>query len=247
MDDTQKSAFDAFDNLSLEPTPGLTESSANVVVNASSAAPSEADKLDIPNVLGASSRGMGNASIPTSGTDRAVKLQETAMMLQSLSVEQLIQVQQFVSALGGAETSTGNDCVNENSPMGNMPQYQAGGMGISGMNMQHASMGGGMAMNYNMQNQNNVMGGMPNVSMQGSVGQSGVNGSSSNSMPNMGMNFNNQPSVLQQQHPTGMAQMQPMGMAPDVSINNSVEPSANSSVSSALPPVEKEGNPFDLY
>ena len=114
--------------------------------------------------------------------------------------------------------------------------------------MAHSYGGGvGTAMNGH-----GMMGSIPNqhpVSGMGSVGLNAMGSSNPDmSMPMGGaIHFNGQPSMSQFQQ-FSSPQIQPMGMSINMQNDKMSETSeTNVSVPAALPPVEKEGNPFDMY
>ncbi|KAL7480067.1 hypothetical protein ACHAW6_005774 [Cyclotella cf. meneghiniana] len=207
VEEDKLSAFDAFEGLSLEPTPVLMESS-------------EANS-GVAGVMshGGDSSGQGMADSMAHMHDalKMAKLQETVMMLHYLSVEQLIQVQQSIASFVSIE----HDTMSHSCSGGAM-----NGQGITGSNpVQHP------------------------VSGMGSVGLNGMVSSNPNmSMPMGGaIHFDGQPSMPQFQQFSSQ-QIQPMGMGINMQNDKMPEPSAtNFSVPAALPPVEKEGNPFDMY
>jgi hypothetical protein len=250
VDDGKKSAFDAFDGLSLEPSPGLMEKSwADDAATASSAPP--------PPVFGDSNVDGGYATV-TDDTAKSVKVQEIVMMLQNLSVEQLSQVENYISSLGSsvARTTTQNN---------NLLADSAAEMKSMVLGVQHQHMGvNDCAANYNGQSmQQSQYTPNPGFTPAQAVGVSStVPGNMNGSMPNGGMTYNQQqvdmgPHISSNMNGTPDFNSK-MGMPPgdsmstnDQSMQNDDVPKVPTSSSlfprSTLPPVEKEGNPFDIY
>jgi hypothetical protein len=242
LNDEKKNAFDAFDGLSLEPTTaGLMKSSGTEV----DAAPSRSSPANHSSVE-------GKVHV-RDDAEKLVKMQETAMMLRNLSLEQLILVQQFIARLESLNASASNDVEFDNA---------ATMTGVMGSNKHQLGMHMGLGTNTPTPN--------PDISIAngravdfvnhqqvgaGSTIQSNLN-SALNApnldMPKMNegaMNFNCYQPTQQLQQPlvSVVGQMQNMQMMTGLGAsipNDTPEPST---ANNPLPPVEKEGNPFDMY
>lgn len=213
-DADKKSAFDAFDGLSLGPSLGLTEKSW-------------AD--DAAATLGGPPPPVHGDSNDTSANTTA-KLQETTMMLQNLSLEQLLQVQEFIFSLFSPD--------NYNSLADSATETKRMTEAVPKLHMSNEC-----SVGHNLH-----------------VGEIPV----STQMPSIGMGSNmaanpekNMMNVNQKSMETGSTMRSNVSSIPAIKIGS---PSFNDQVQASddvveapkanlgnLPPVEKEGNPFDMY
>ena len=259
-DKDKNSAFDAFEGLSLEPTPGLME------------------RFETDNYA---STTLVPPPVPDTGVEKSTKVQEITIMLDKLSLNQLSQVHQFIMSLScpeNAATTKSNLLADSAEEMKSMvggiptqmkldegstnhnkqvPMQQYEQCSHSGMpQMQHMGMGPSTTSIVNGNGITNpgmsiVTGGATSSSNQSHNNQMGVSGTSA-SNPTLtlayqgAMNFNSQkPSQLPA---SGMGQMQVNRMGSNMTKDLSAMQSSTSRVSeSMLPPIEKEGNPFDTY
>eukprot|EP00956_Cyclotella_meneghiniana_P007407 scaffold10109_cov42-Cyclotella_meneghiniana.AAC.1 len=257
VDDERKSAFDAFDGLSLEPTPNAMESTGEVE---STTTPSYMTSPPMPNPS------LGNTNAGDDQT-KSIKLQETAMMLKNLSLEQLLQVQHYIVSLESSDGSAPSGVessvhMNMNDTMGDIQtQQNISERDTMGFNqttvqqfqhtpelsqMQSLGPSSNIQSNLNGKSTSNFEVAMSNGStMHSNKQQMGFNMQSSmNGAPNSGhnptiakegaMNINSH-HQYQQPLSNGMGQMH--GVTPDPTVVSAP----------TLPPVEKEGNPFDMY
>lgn len=269
VDDERKSAFDAFDGLSLEPTPGVIESTE---VNESNAPSSYMTSPAIPNPS------FGN-NITVDDETKSIKVQETAMMLNSLSLEQLLQVQHYIASFKCSDGSSpsGVESVQMNCTMGSfqtqqntaerdtmsfnqttvqqlqhiseMPQIQSLGPssniqsnlnGMSTSNFEVAMSNNGSVMNSNRQqmgfNIHSSMNDAPSSGHNHSIANEGA----------MKTNGHHSMHQYQQTPSNGMGQMHNVA-AMAYNTSNDEIPDPTAVLAPTLPPVEKEGNPFDMY
>eukprot|EP00970_Alexandrium_tamarense_P006833 scaffold1201_cov199-Alexandrium_tamarense.AAC.7 len=302
VESDKKSAFDAFDNLSLEPTP-LESSAASSSSGTSSAAKAASalpqfqegqqvvftnstgssgatimkahydDELKPYHAINVNGRGkqtddahlslpnesntsnnsssftLSNTNSTASSTldfGKSAKLQETVAMLQNLNVQELMQVQQFIANMGATNVQSAS---NESTPqllnetgLSNKAPTQINMASVASMPYQYQQgmANGGMGVQMNLDSQ-------MNNAYQPSSFQCPVNG------------LQNQASTSVQQGPAiclpnhTMMQQQPMGMHQNPAMSMQHQPNAppppppQVPTSPALPPVEKEGNPFDMY
>ena len=237
-------AFDAFEGLSLEPTPDLMGS--DTCTN------------------------HAHPPVPGGGVDKSTKVQEIVIMLDNLSLNQLLQVHQFITSLSypnneaktknkplavsAAEVNTvavGIPTQQKNMNVGvvdhnsEVPMQQFKPCSDSGMSqMHHIAMGSSTSSNINS-------GGAASSNDQSNNAQMGMSGTS---VFNPTMTADYQGAMnLNIQHPlhqpvSEMNQVVVTGMSSNIQKDLSEMQSSNSLLSETqLPPVEKEGNPFDMY
>lgn len=250
IDDDKKSAFDAFEGLSLEPSPGLMEKSW-----ADDAASSD---LPAPPMLGDSDANNNHLTVCDDAV-KSAKVQEISTMLKGLSLEHLLEVQKCINSLSHVAVSSQGSLLADSAAQmkrivgADLPQQMMANIGANGHDeqttqqfqqnlnpgiaqMQPIDMDSAANPQITLTN-NGRMNGFMNQQPMG-VGSSMPSSMNENqSVTQMPitkggvMDFNNQQAT----------QSQTVGMGSDASNDIPEVPT------SALPPVEKEGNPFDMY
>eukprot|EP00956_Cyclotella_meneghiniana_P014068 scaffold20874_cov48-Cyclotella_meneghiniana.AAC.1 len=203
---------------------------------------------------------LGNTNAGDDQT-KSIKLQETAMMLNNLSLEQLLQVQHYIASLESSDGSAPSGVessvhMNMNGTMGNIQTQQniseRDSMGFNQTTVQQfqhtpevsqmQSLGPSSNIQSNLNGKSTMSNGSTMHSNKQQMGfnmQSSMNGAQNSghnpTIANEGaMNINSH-HQFQQPLPNGMGQMH--GVTPDPTVVSAP----------TLPPVEKEGNPFDMY